>query len=303
MFNLLAAVVLGALPHYVAAQNTTKAECLSGFNWAFNSLGQSPCDIASALANVCVGTGFALQALPPNFVYLGPDQANANSCRCSTVYYSLLSACAVCQDANFITWSQYKPNCTVVYDEVFLDPIPSNVKVPHYAYLDVVTSDTFNISLAKSATGPESTTLPSPTGSIPSPTTASQPAKKSHAGAIAGGVIGGLVGLALIAGLAFWFLRRRRASAAPSATYDPVMTSQTPTAIATNPMNSFPSTPAPKPYDPNDPSTFPSNTNEQPGFNPYTPSPQLYPTHVTPNYTGASQASYPRPQYTGAPEL
>ncbi|KAF8911957.1 hypothetical protein CPB84DRAFT_1841675 [Gymnopilus junonius] len=302
MFKLFAAVVLGALPQYVAAQNTTKAVCQLGFNWAFNSLGQSPCDIASALGGVCVGTPLTLLPLKPGFEYLGPDPSDANSCRCSTVYYSLLSACATCQNADFITWNLYKTNCTVVYDEVFSNPLPPNVPIPHYAYGDVVTPGTFNVTFAETAGGAESTALPSPTGSssgsTPSPTTTSQPTKKSHAGAIAGGVVGGVVGLALLAGLTFWFLRSRRPPA-PALTYDPMM-SQTPTAIPTNPMNSIPSTPAPKPYDPNDPTTFPTNT---PGFNPYTPSPQLYPTHVTPNYTGASQSSYPRPQYTGAPEL
>lgn len=309
MFSLLTAVVFGALPHYVVAQSQQKAECTQqGFNWSFNSLNQSPCDIAASLAGVCAGATFTLQPLPPGFLYLGPDPANANSCRCSTVYYSLLSACAACQGDSFIKWSTYKTNCTVVYDQVFTNPIPSNVKVPHYAYLDVVSSDTFNITLAENAGGTESTAVPTPTGSNtnspPSPTTSAQSKKKSNAGAIAGGVIGGIVGLAILAGLAAWFILRRRPKATQSPIYDPVMTSQTTTAIATNPMNSIPSTPLPKPYDPNDPSTFPTNMNDQHGYHPYTPTPQLqYPTHVTPNYTGASQPSYPRPQYTGAPEL
>ncbi|PPQ64694.1 hypothetical protein CVT26_002784 [Gymnopilus dilepis] len=205
-------------------------------------------------------------------------------------------------------WSTYKSNCTVVYDQVFTNPIPSNVTVPHYAYLNVVSSDTFNVTLAENAGGTESTAVPTPTGSntssSPSPTTSAQSKKKSNAGAIAGGVIGGIVGLAILVGLAAWFILKRRPKATQSPIYDPVMTSQTTTAIATNPMNSIPSTPLPKPYDPNDPSTFPTNMNDQHGYHPYTPTPQLqYPAHVTPNYTGASQPSYPRPQYTGAPEL
>jgi hypothetical protein len=46
--------------------------------------------------------GFTLSALDPGYVYLGPDATNANQCRCSSVYYSLLAACSVCQTRNFI---------------------------------------------------------------------------------------------------------------------------------------------------------------------------------------------------------
>ena len=75
MFSLLTAAVFGALPHYIAAQSQQKAECTQqGFNWvrgrlirnffvsernlggqSFNSLNQSPCDIAASLAGVCAG--------------------------------------------------------------------------------------------------------------------------------------------------------------------------------------------------------------------------------------------------------
>ncbi|KAF8969853.1 hypothetical protein BDZ97DRAFT_1914974 [Flammula alnicola] len=69
---------------------------------------------------------------------------------------------------------------------------------------------------------------------------------------------------------------------------------------------------APRIYDPNDPSTFP--TNDHSGFNPYTPSPdsfaqqQQYPGQVAQHITGHSTSgAFPqmpgRPQYTGAPEL
>lgn len=46
------------------------------------------------------------------------------------------------------------------------------------------------------------------TGTSPSPSPPSKPS--SHTGAIAAGVVGGVVGLALLAGLIFWFLRSRR---------------------------------------------------------------------------------------------
>ena len=89
----------------------------------FNSLNQSPCDVGASLAAVCAPNGckhffspllavlaqaaryvvdFNLSPLPSGYVYLGPDAAYATACRCSTVYYSLLSACGSCQGRNFV---------------------------------------------------------------------------------------------------------------------------------------------------------------------------------------------------------
>ena len=49
-------------------------------------------------------SAFTLAPLEPGFVYLGPTIISANSCRCSTVYYSLLSACAYCQNGAYLEW-------------------------------------------------------------------------------------------------------------------------------------------------------------------------------------------------------
>lgn len=87
----------------------------------FTSIDQSPCDVAAELAAVCVGgrafslaiplvlfeltpnIEFDLEPLDVGYVYLGPTVSNANDCRCSTVYYSLLSACAYCQGRNYLS--------------------------------------------------------------------------------------------------------------------------------------------------------------------------------------------------------
>jgi hypothetical protein len=45
---------------------------------------------------------FTLTPLEEGFIYRGPSVANANRCRCSSVYYSMLSACAYCQGRNYI---------------------------------------------------------------------------------------------------------------------------------------------------------------------------------------------------------
>lgn len=76
---------------------------------------------------------------------------------------------------------------------------------------------------------PESTagSGPSASGSGTSPTSTSNlsdggenaegSSHKSNAGAIAGGVIGGIAGLILIVGAAWWFLRRKQARSVPTA--------------------------------------------------------------------------------------
>ncbi|KAJ3509629.1 hypothetical protein NLJ89_g5122 [Agrocybe chaxingu] len=334
MLSAAALVILGLLPYVASQSNVTAPTCQAGFDWAFSSTGQSPCEIAAELGGVCSGGQFSLLPLDPGFVYLGPNQDNANSCRCSSVYYSLLSACALCQDRSFIRWSAYNSNCTTVYLQVYQQAIPVGVSVPNYAYLDVSEGDIFNATAAQADNGPESTRLPSPTGTSPAANTnvgASSGGGKSNAGAIAGGVVGGVVGLAIIAGLVFWFLRRRKASkdqlpSAPPSTFDPGMSQVQTTYTGTTFPSTYPTTPAPtgtpgKIYDPNDPSTFP--TAEYPAsFNPYsTPSPELNQQYqvpfngqnvqqhnVHPNYTGNSsqaglQMPAARPHYTGAPEL
>lgn len=126
------------LPAGVAAQTTPKAKCLAGVApWvrvrvrhgvvaddAVNSpITQKaiapvtlPCHLqVFVLVQVSTFRGlspyhslttlplaFTLAPLDPGFVYLGPDIPNANACRCSSVYYSLLSACADCQDREWI---------------------------------------------------------------------------------------------------------------------------------------------------------------------------------------------------------
>ncbi|EDR14361.1 uncharacterized protein LACBIDRAFT_306125 [Laccaria bicolor S238N-H82] len=293
--------------------NSTAATCLTPNDWSYNSLGQSPCTVASALAGVCVGE-FTLSPLAPDYVYLGPSVANANSCRCSSVYYSLLSACANCQGRNFLRWSAYDGNCSTVYLSVFPQPLPTGTVVPHYAYLNVQTTDTFNVSLAQTAGGAESSpvaTVASNTAtgsktatksSTVSPTKSGSAAKSGpNVGAIAGGVIGGVVILALIAGFIFWLIRRNNRNKAPPASqmyYGPD-TASSPPPMSFGGTSTYSAMPTPKVYDPSDPSTYPSQGP------PTTYTPPLH-NNVTPNYTGVSQNTFvasPGPRYTGVPEL
>ncbi|KAF5330578.1 hypothetical protein D9619_005902 [Psilocybe cf. subviscida] len=318
------------LPAGVAAQTSTtpKAQCLSGVaTWSYNSEGDSPCDIAMSLAGVCIGTTFTLAPLGDGFVYLGPDVLNATPCRCSSVYYSLLSACAFCQDRQYIDWDRYKSNCTTVYSQVFAQPLPAGVGVPNYAYLDVEASGTFNVTAASTAGGPESTRLPSATGSSRPTGTGG---KKSNTGAIAGGVVGGVVALLAIAGLVSWLLRRRRANKVPASSYDPNLlvgpsepspqTHNTSPTLVSTPETGYPTTHitgsslGQKVYDPNDPTTFPAFHNvENATYNPYDSSPNVssgqtgYQPQMAQYNNGGAAFQQPhtpaRPHYTGAPEV
>ena len=63
-------------------------------------------------------------------------------------------------------------------------------------------SGTQDNQTAQNTSGPDTTNLPASPGSSSSP----------NLGTVAGGVVGGVLGLALVAGTAFFFLRKRRRS-------------------------------------------------------------------------------------------
>jgi len=225
--------------------------------------------------------------LAPDHHYTGPFADEANPCQCSTVVYSLVSACATCQNRTIEGWVAWSGNCTSVYISQFPEQIPPATAFPGWAYLDVVTSDTFSkVAAEADISAPESSgTATKPTGTVPStagtptatlplastPTTGgdgSSPTptavfkKSSNAGAIAGGVVGGLVGLGLIAGLcAFFFMRRKKV--APSTAYGNVYNDGPHSDAPLNsphPMSQHSySNQTPRAYDPSDPSTYPQS--------------------------------------------
>jgi hypothetical protein len=133
---------------------------------------------------------------------------------CNTVYYSLMSACSVCQNVSFVSWTTWSANCTNTHTETFPFPIPTYITVPHYAYLDVVTGNTFDVTAAENAGGPESTAPPTATSTtiVTATSTPIAQSSKLNAGAIAGSVVGGVVFLGIVAGLAFMQGRKFRPS-------------------------------------------------------------------------------------------
>ncbi|KAJ6525641.1 hypothetical protein B0H19DRAFT_1198149 [Mycena capillaripes] len=121
-----------------AGEPSTNATCSPSFAWSLNTLGQNPCLVAAYLGSVCDDGLFVVPALPNNLgVYEGPTVAQANACGCSSVFYSLLSACADCQSGHILTWSAFKANCSTVYPQIFIGDIPSATRVPHWAYQNI----------------------------------------------------------------------------------------------------------------------------------------------------------------------
>ncbi|KAH9984238.1 hypothetical protein BJV77DRAFT_202461 [Russula vinacea] len=111
--------------------------CESTWEWSFNSLDQDPCKVAATMLGTCYGGEFTI--LPPQRPYFGPSGVDdSDLCLCSTVGYSLLSACGGCQGQTWITWSQFSFNCTkTLPPSQFPNPVPTGLRVPHWALLDV----------------------------------------------------------------------------------------------------------------------------------------------------------------------
>jgi len=304
----LLALTLGLLRCHVVAQQAT---CLDGYTWMYNSLQQNPCDIASKLAGVCNGGIWSISPLPLNNFYIPYDAEFMNKCVCNSVFYSVLAACSACQGRIFIKFSAWTPNCTAIYSQQYPDHIPDGTAVPHYAYLDVVTSDTFDLGRARAAGGPESTrparpiysptlttssinttTIPTTT-SNPYPTSSPSIAKKTDVGAIAGAVSGGIVGLAALGVLVFFLLRRRPSSESPVPTtsnYDPMMAKQTLAGVGDSSHPPSPTAPGSSSVAVGLPQQYPAMYANQ------------VPANFTDNLTTSFMVGLPQ-QYNGTPEV
>ncbi|KAI0694605.1 hypothetical protein BC835DRAFT_1415223 [Cytidiella melzeri] len=270
-----AAVVVPFLafaPQHASAQSSA-VTCKSGYSWMSNDEGQSPCLVAAYLIGQCLtvpttsivlpledNPGFVDYYAPPSALHLAPT-----NCTCSTVVYSLLAGCGLCQGQGYTSWTLWKENCLVVEVAQFPESIPSVVTVPQWAYIDVTNfANNFSVSAAqqlaeenKPDVGVTSTSTPSGTSPVSAPASSetsispvSDKKKTSNTGAIVGGVVGGVGGLALIL-IGVWLWMRHRKNRAAN----------TPVSATTTPFANV------------DPGSTDTPDGEKPAFNLNTPSP------------------------------
>ncbi|KAH8822134.1 hypothetical protein DL96DRAFT_1620297 [Flagelloscypha sp. PMI_526] len=218
MWAISLVLLASTLPIQVAASPSimktrsvqTDAVCQSAFTWMDNSHSFSPCYVAAQVMATC-GTGdWTIHALPQGKQYEAPNSTTANLCSCSWAAYNLLSACTACQglDASILTWAGYSaPACSgKTANEYFPSNITlsSDTSIPYWAAVDVTqwNNARFDAGQAKALDDqghPDFVQGATSSGS-----------HKSNAGPIAGGVVGGVLGIAALIGV-IWLLRRRRA--------------------------------------------------------------------------------------------
>ncbi|PAV24055.1 hypothetical protein PNOK_0112300 [Pyrrhoderma noxium] len=333
------------------AQITSNATCLSSWSGLYNSKGQSPCLVAAYLAGACTGGEYDVNALNAGEHYIGPSSSTATNCLCSSVLYNVMGGCSTCQNGTIITWSNWDSACPQIYLKVFPEEIPEDTAVPGWAYEDPAdTNNVFNPTSALADSSPESTgTLVQETrtasgsGSSSTSTNSSSSAaggsSKSKAGAIAGGVVGGIAGVSLLGLLVFFLIRRSKKSKANKTTvanvgsagadlnggngypgsnvnsplmaqhdisYSPLSHSQQgyDSSLAATTGGAMPT---PRLYDPNDPSTFPSALDQQYTGQSYVPA-SPYPIPGNQNSDGAVSPAHTGPSgnhgmYRGVAEV
>jgi len=267
---------IGAL-QFLPSVEAAFAQCVAGWDWSYNTELQNPCEIAGSLQAPCLGfSTYELGPLANGTDYVTPQQNDTaqKNCGCNTIIYSLYAACTLCQrgeNNSTVTWAAWSQFCDKVFVTQYPFSIPYNASVPHWAYVNY-TDSTFDVVRAQAAgRDPEatpsapsivsltstsstrglSTVQPAGTGgSLVPASTGSSGSSKSNTGAIAGGVVGGVIALAGLAALAFWFFKRRGRGGDPSNS-----NILGPNQITFNPT---PNQDQPKLYDPADPSTFPT---------------------------------------------
>jgi len=277
----------------------------STWTWSFNTLGQNPCTVAAYMLSTCSGGSTTLVPLLTGELYV-PYQ-DTNFCWCSAIAYSLLSACDGCQGSIWNSWLEYTYNCTnTLPPSSFPNPVPEGTRLPQWALIGVKSGSTWNQSMAiavgdspelgpgttlpgssssSSSTGQSSSSLTGPSTTYssahPSNTTTIVGGHSSNTGAIAGGVVAGVAAI-FIAAVALFFYRKRRRSLAPptfdeqTGEYNPQVMSGHETVTSSLPetsaslFSSLPetSTSLLRPYNPDDPTTFPGYQAPNPPFVP-----------------------------------
>ncbi|KAI0793750.1 hypothetical protein C8Q74DRAFT_530116 [Fomes fomentarius] len=269
----------------VSAQNaTTNAICLDQYDWMKNTLGQSPCLVAAWLHIPCYPTtGF--NQIPVNGSYSAPPPGSIQ-CACNTVMFSLIAACAWCQGyangvgmVNWQDWTRSCPNIGDVTESVIFPlPVPNQTVIPDWAstpgplLMDGRWDENTAFSLAQRAASTTSffvsttsdlTTSSSQSGSIaPTATASNTPGSiaphKNVIGPALGGALGGLVGLLLIGGGVWWYLRRHKLSSLHQSNMDPAPAPQHYGNGSVGPRPQLTQYAKTVLYNPDDPRTYPA---------------------------------------------
>ncbi|KAI9430045.1 hypothetical protein H4582DRAFT_1591734 [Lactarius indigo] len=126
----------------------------SSWEWSFNSLDQNPCLVSAHLMATCYGGAFIVGSLlGVGDSYSSPtvkQVQEANSCWCSTVILSLISACGECQRGLSKSWTQFSQNCTgIIKPSTFLNPVPVGTRVPQWALLDITRTNIWSATAAR----------------------------------------------------------------------------------------------------------------------------------------------------------
>ncbi|KAI9436124.1 hypothetical protein F5148DRAFT_25864 [Russula earlei] len=207
--------------------------CPMSWDWSFNSLGQSPCAVAAYLQGACDNGVFSIPDLVSGDSYTGPTGAGDSSdlCKCNTVVYSLMSACDACQGGLWFSWQAWTHNCTAIDPPTtFSNDIPSGTRVPEWAFLDVTKKGSWdpvwsyqvgdNVEVAPGQTGslsvqPTQTTTQTSVPGLSSNQTQFMSKKNGHSragkvGGIVGGILSGLLVIAVALALWIWRARIKR---------------------------------------------------------------------------------------------
>ncbi|EKM82550.1 hypothetical protein AGABI1DRAFT_125013 [Agaricus bisporus var. burnettii JB137-S8] len=209
----------------VFAQTSDVTQCIAEFQWSINALGQNPCLVGAYLETLCSSQPFSVNALPQGNHYIGPSTDNADPCFCNSVTYSMISACAGCQDRRFSNFTMWTLNCRQSDVAIGQYPrtIPFTTQVPSWATLNIsLTNDTFN-PLAAQREAAREATLPSTTRSSSSTSAASTTATRAtqatsdsedssglSSGAIAGITVGALIAVITILLALLWMKLRSK---------------------------------------------------------------------------------------------
>ncbi|KAH7098338.1 hypothetical protein BKA62DRAFT_372260 [Auriculariales sp. MPI-PUGE-AT-0066] len=215
-----AASVLLLVAGYVIAQ-TTDAVCSADFAWANNDLGHNPCLVAAYLMAPCNMNGLSnvpkLGQAGQSYVQPG-NGLQANACTCSSVTYSAIEACSLCQNGVSLKWSAWTAACGASMVQISGYPTSVNTTershIPTWMLGDVITKDGFDMAAAKQLVETRTGDAPAVSGTpvfIPGLGNSSQQQKKSISiGVIVAACIGSMAFVLIIAVLVTWCVRLRR---------------------------------------------------------------------------------------------